>query len=71
MRDHPIIEQVEQWGYPHKTGHEYVMVDSFKNEIYKGDEYYQLDDEIYLIEPLSNDAIEILKTHGATKLVAK
>lgn len=69
--EHPTIKHIEQWGYPKYTGHEYVMIDSRNNEIYKGDEYLQLDDEIYLIEPLSSDAVEILKTHGATRLVAK
>lgn len=68
--EHPVITAVEQWGYPHKTGHEYVMVDSLNNEIYTGDEYFEFDDELFLIEALTADAIEVLEIIGAERKIA-
>ena len=70
--DHPVLREIEQWGYPKTTElQEIVMVDSLNNEIYTGEEYFDFDGEIYLIESLSSDAIEILEKHGADRRVAK
>lgn len=69
--DHPVLKEIEMWGYPKSLElHEVIMTDSFRNEIYRGDEYLELDDEVYLIETLSCDAIDILEKHGAKRRVA-
>lgn len=68
--DHPIIKEMETWGYPKRTGYEYVAVDSMNNEIYPGDEYFEFDDELFLIEALTADAIEVLEIIGAERKIA-
>lgn len=71
LKDHPVIDQLEVWGYPKTTSLSgFVMDDSLNNEIYTGDEYLEYDGEKYLIEPLSSDAIEILEKHGAERKIA-
>lgn len=71
LKDHPVIEQLEAWGYPKTTSLSgFVMDDSLNNEIYTGDEYLEYDGETYLIEPLSSDAVEILEKHGAERKIA-
>lgn len=66
--DHPVIKEVETWGYPKSnTLHDYVMTDSFNNEIYTGDEYLVYEDEIFLADALTLNAIEVLELIGAER----
>lgn len=68
--DHPAVRSAELWGYPKVVDHKHIMTDAFKNEIYTGDEYLEFDGEVYLVESLSADAVEILETHGAERKTA-
>ncbi|WP_424475360.1 hypothetical protein [Oceanobacillus kimchii] len=70
--DHPMIEEMEQAGYL-KTSHrrEEYGVDGLGNEVFTGEEILIFADEIYLVEVLSDDAIEILEQHGATYKIAQ
>lgn len=71
MLDHPVIRDMQTWGYPKDSGkYEYVMTDSLGNEIYTGDEYLEIEDDVYLVETLSVDAIEILERFGAERRFA-
>ena len=63
MKDHPIIEKLERYGELEQQ--ELYAVDALGNEVYYGDEIYTLNNEIYLIDELSQDAITILERHGA------
>jgi len=68
--DHPDIRNAEMWGYPKAFEHKHIMTDAFKNEIYTGDEYLEFDGEVYRIESLSSDAVEVLEIHGAERKTA-
>ncbi len=68
--DHPMIREMETWGYPKEYEHRHVFTDDFGNEVYKGDEYFEMDDHRYLIEAISDDAFIILERHGADRRMA-
>lgn len=68
---HPVITQMERTGYPYSERREEVGVDPLGNMVYDGDEILVIDDEFYLVEELSIDAIEILERHGAVYMTAK
>jgi len=66
----PIIKTIERTGYPPGVREPKVLFeDSLGHEVYEGDEVIEFDEEIYLIQELSSDAIEILKKHGAERMV--
>ena len=70
--DHPEILAMQRTGYPSWMQEpEVIGVDSMGVEIYQGEEIYVLDDECYVKEELSYDAIEILEKHGAVLCIAK
>lgn len=68
--DHPIVKEIERHGYPlsHKEP-KLLFLDALGNNVYEGDEVLEFDDEIYVVEELSSDAIEILERHGASRRV--
>lgn len=69
--DHPTIERVRATGYPYSPRRGVVGRDPFGRSICTGDEMLVLDDDFYLVEELSGDAVEILERHGATYKIAK
>lgn len=70
--EHPDIREIETWGYPKSTqDYEYLFSDALGNEVYTGDEYYEFNDEKFLKEALSCDAIEILEMNHAVLKIAK
>lgn len=69
--DHPAIIEMEMTGFaPGESELEYRGDDFFGNEVYEGDEIYELDQEIFYVEELSADAKEILEFYGADKKTA-
>ncbi|WP_339161732.1 hypothetical protein [Siminovitchia sp. FSL W7-1587] len=47
-----------------------IGTDALGNEIFAGDEVYEYESELFVIEELSHDAREILQLLGATKKTA-
>ncbi|PAE27883.1 hypothetical protein CHI07_16925 [Paenibacillus sp. 7884-2] len=68
---HPIIDRIESTGYPYSAKRGIISKDPFGNDVLPGDEMLVLDDDFYLVEELSGDAVEILERHGATYKIAK
>ena len=48
----------------------FIGYDVFNNKIYEGDEILVFDDDVYLKDELSSDAIKILKRLGCEERVA-
>lgn len=70
--DHPIVKQIQMYGYPLESREpKLVAIDALDNEVYEGDEVYELGNDIYLVEALSWDAKEILEKCGAIRYVAE
>lgn len=70
--DHPVIKQIQLRGYPLEVKEpKLIAIDAFDNEVYEGDEVYDLNGEIFLVEDLSWDAKEILEKCGAIRYVAE
>lgn len=67
----PRITRTIRTGYPEPVNDEPYGEDFFGNEVFPGDEILVLDDEFFLKEHLSYDAIEILRHFGATEEIAK
>ena len=65
--DHPIIRKMERDGY--LTEYEPIHYDYFGKPIYPHDDYFELDDDKFLSEELSQDAIEVLLHFGAIEKV--
>jgi len=66
----PIVKAIERTGYPPGVREPKVLFeDSLGHEVYEGDEVIEFDEEIYLIDEISYDAIEILEKHGATRRI--
>lgn len=65
--DDPRIKEIEMYGYPESMLKNYVGVDFFNNELYKGDEVFEYDHERFLIDELSNDFKEYLEHVNARK----
>jgi len=66
----PRITRINRTGYP-ETEKEPYGEDFFGNEVFLGDEILVLDDEFFLKEMLSTDAIEILRHFGAIEINAE
>lgn len=70
--NHPVVAQIERTGYP--AGHQepqIIGIDSRNEYIYAGDELYIYEEETFVIEELSHDAIEVLEMIGAERSIAK
>lgn len=70
--EHPDITRIERTGYPldyHPTDE--VGVDALGNTVFEGDEIIEFDGEIYLVDEISFDTVEILTRHGAERKIAK
>lgn len=69
--NHPLVDRTLLTGYPNGEDHLEIGTDPLGNEVYTGDKILVLDDEFYLAEELSSDAIEVLENHEATYKFAK
>lgn len=67
--EHPDITRTNLTGH-HSPIEGPLYLDRFDNEIYAGDEIYMLEDDVYLIEELPHEALDILKNHGGTRKIA-
>lgn len=67
----PRITRTMRTGYPEPVNDEPYGEDFFGNEVFLGDEILVLDDEFFLKEMLSTDAIEILRHFGAIEINAE
>ena len=70
MIDHPDIRRVIRTGYPEQEPKFYGF-DFFGHEVSEGEEIMTLDDDFFLKEELSRDAIAILHYMGAKSEIAK
>ena len=68
---HPMIDRIQTKGYPFSHRREIVGTDSLGNEVFTGEEIIFFQDEFFLVEELSEDAVEILEMLGADYKVAK
>ena len=64
---HPDISRVRIHGMPEAQP---VDVDALGHEIYTGDEIISLHDEVFKVEPLLQETIEILELLGAERETA-
>lgn len=48
-----------------------VGTDALGNEIFEGDEVFEYNEELFVVEELSYDAREILELFGAVRKIAK
>lgn len=70
--NHPIVDQMERTGYPaYSPSREQYKVDPLGNEVYSGDDILVLNDEFFLVETMSAEAIEVLELLGASYEIAK
>ncbi|MBU5594888.1 hypothetical protein KQI76_06895 [Amphibacillus sp. MSJ-3] len=67
--EHPAVYRTRQTGYPGKEPNIYGT-DARGNEVYVGDEIYIYDEEFWLADELSQDAIEVLEHFGAKRIKA-
>ena len=63
--EHPDITKMNMYGYINEPN--VVGQDFFKNEICKGDDIFQYEDLVFLVDELGYEAIEILKVIGAER----
>lgn len=68
LADHPVIARMQMLGYFNQS--RYIGNDALGNEVYAGDEILEHDNEMFLKEELSSDAIEILELFGAISKIA-
>ena len=69
MMEHPDVERMNLMGCI--DCEEPIYTDLFDNDVYEGDEIYEINDCVFLKETLSTDALIILELIGADKLRAK
>ena len=62
MRDHPVVEQMNRFGYPKEVFEqpEHCGLDYFGEEILTGDKVYEFDGEMVLEENLEQYLVEVL-----------
>lgn len=66
MLEHPDITHINRTGYPRGYEElEAIGIDALGNEVYEGDEILVLDDEVFLVQELGMESIEILEILGA------
>ncbi|EDP24823.1 MULTISPECIES: hypothetical protein [Bacillati] len=70
MIEHPDITRTIRMGYPERE-QKHCGFDFFGNECFEGEEILVLDDEFFVKQELSNDAISILRYFGASSKIAK
>lgn len=68
--EHPMVTAIRQYGYPDPEPEPFGD-DFFGNEVFPGDTILVLDDEFFLKDELSEDAIAILEHYGAVEKTAK
>lgn len=68
LADHPVIARMQTLGHLNQS--RYIGNDALGNEVYAGDEILEHDNEMFLKEELSIDAIEILEMFGAVSKIA-
>lgn len=68
MEDYRIT-RINLTGHHEEIEHP-LAVDFFGNDIYPRDEIYTWNDDVFLIEDLSQDAIDILRHNGANREIA-
>lgn len=64
--EHFDITRVNLTGYS-KPIDEPLYLDHFGHQVYAGDEIYEYNDDVYLVEELSQDAIDIIKHNGGVR----
>ncbi|MFA1821206.1 hypothetical protein ACDX78_13700 [Virgibacillus oceani] len=64
---HPDISKMHVHGLPEMQP---VNTDKLGHEIYPGDDIISLNDEVFLVEPLMQETIEILEKLGAEHEIA-
>lgn len=70
MIEHPDITRTIRTGYPEPEQKHYGY-DFFGNEVFEGEEILVLDNEFFLKQELSQDAISILRYIGVPSKIAK
>lgn len=67
--EHPVIKNMMRTGDPHGIikDNNPVTCDKFGLDCYVGDEIYELENEVYLVEELPHEAIVILNKIGADR----
>lgn len=66
--DHPAIVLMERKGEIDLQ--KMLCIDALGNEVFEGDEIFEHNDEVFLIETLGHEAKEILEIIGANKKIA-
>lgn len=69
--DHPVVERIIATGYPYSLKREEYGIDALGNETFTGEEILIYQDEFFLVEELSPDAVEVLEMFGADYKTAK
>ena len=69
--NHPLIDRIQTKDYPFSKRREVVGNDALGNEVFSGEEILFYQDEFFLVEELSEDAIEVLEMFGADYKIAK
>lgn len=68
----PILRSMMATGYPPGYDEpEIIGTDALGNEVFEGDDIYDLNGEIFVAEEISYDAKQILEMFGATRTTAK
>ena len=69
--DHPAIKEMELTGFaPGESEPETHGTDALGNDVFKGDEVYELGNDIFAVEQIGYDARQILELIGADKTTA-
>lgn len=72
MLEHPTITRVNRTGYPKmNVRRNLYAIDSMGQDVYTGDEMLVINDDLFLVEPLLQESVEILELLGATHETAK
>jgi len=68
---HPLIDRIECTGIPYSPRRAEYGIDALGNLVLKGEEILVYQDDFFLVEELSPDAVEILERFGADYKIAK
>ncbi|KAB8139067.1 hypothetical protein F9U64_01325 [Gracilibacillus oryzae] len=69
MRNHPVIERMEQHGF--LTEQQHFGNDANGNEVFVGDVIFEFNEEFWLEDQLGYGEVQILKTIGAERKLAQ